>query len=149
VSQCRNERSTRSWITLGSDSARVVALGGLASEEHDLLKTAVRVECSGHPLVRVVVHIRCRLQLTDQLLTVIVLSRGRRKHVWVRVIALLSVETCLDVSACLQVFLEWAPAEIAVRRRLAEFSIAVAARSSCGRPRPSSSARISALASRR
>jgi hypothetical protein len=45
------------------------------------------------------------------------------------VIAHLSVETRLDVSACLQVFIEWVPAEIAVRRRVAEFFITVAARS--------------------
>jgi hypothetical protein len=46
-----------------------------------------------------------------------------------RVFARLSVETRLDVSACLQVIIEWAPAEISVRRRVAEFFIAVAARS--------------------
>jgi hypothetical protein len=116
-------------ITLGYDSARVAALGGLASEQHDLLKTAARIECSGNPLVHVVVHIRCRLQLSSQLLTAIVLSRDPRQDVWMRMIAHLSVETRLDVSICLQVFLERAPAEIAVRRRVAEFFIAVAARS--------------------
>jgi hypothetical protein len=56
-----------------------MAVGGLASEQHDLIKTAVRSECIGHPLVRVVVHNRCRLQLFDELLTAIVLSPGRRK----------------------------------------------------------------------
>jgi hypothetical protein len=45
------------------------------------------------------------------------------------VIAHLCVETGPDVSACLQIFLERAIAEIAVRRRVAEFFIAVAARS--------------------
>jgi hypothetical protein len=45
------------------------------------------------------------------------------------VIAHLCVETGLDASTCLQVFLECPLAEIAVRRRGAEFFIAVTARS--------------------
>jgi hypothetical protein len=99
----------------------------LASEQHDPVRTADRMECGDHPLVHVVVHIRWRLQLSDQLLTAIIRSLGRRKHVWMRVIAHLSIETGLDVSACLQVFLDIALAEIAVRRRVAELFIAVAA----------------------
>jgi hypothetical protein len=45
------------------------------------------------------------------------------------VIAHLCVETRLDVGVSLQVFLDNAIAEVAVRRRAAEFFIAVAARS--------------------
>jgi hypothetical protein len=87
--------------------------------------------------------------LSDQLLTAIVLSRRRRRHYWLWVPAHLSVETRLDVSACLQVLLEWPSPRTPSAGASRNSSLLSLLIRPCGRPRPSSNARSSAPASRR